>query len=112
MSKMLAYHGTTELHEDKTVYWFTTDPDHASYFGEVREATIWLDSSVVEIDADKDPRLSGQSGPEADEICYEIMEESDASALVLVNYEGTGLCILIDPRWIDYSWNNAVEVSE
>lgn len=79
--------------------WFTTDRDHAAYFGSVQK--VRLSGTAVRLDADDHPDLAGVGGYEADAIAQEILEDSGADMLIMDNWEGAGLTILIDPDWAE-----------
>lgn len=79
--------------------WYTTDRQHAAYFGEVEE--VELCGIAARLDAEQHPRLAGVDGYEADEIAQEILSETGADMLIMEGWEGAGLTILVsDPDYV------------
>lgn len=91
---MTVYHGG--FHRDPR--WFTTDPEHAGVFGDVRAYRLRL-QTTLEIDmthtALRDEGGYELDGYEADAALYRLLEDADVDAVIVDGWEGEGLCILI-----------------
>lgn len=99
MSKLTAYHGGRDVQDAR---WFTTDRNHAAYFGPVSEVVIDT-SNAVHVDADSDERLVSSSCDEAEMAIQEIMDSERATILTISGWEGNGLVILLDEPY--GTWN-------
>lgn len=90
---ILAWHGG----QHAAPRWFTTDPGHAAYFGEVRQYRLYP-RAVLEIDmthpALRDEQGYELMGYEADDALYRLLESSGVDAILVHGWEGSGVCIL------------------
>ena len=82
--KARLYHGGD--HSDPA--WFTTDKNHAEYFGAVKEYTLQADR--VRIITQQESEVMG-SGYEADAKLIGLLDGFDA--IVVEGWEGEGVCV-------------------
>lgn len=93
-TEITCYHGSNAGPDRAS--WYTTDRDHAAYFGAVTDHKVTYDPRYdLWITADQVAHLGG--GYEADEALYEIIREAGSPGVVVVEgWEGSGLCIITD----------------
>lgn len=97
MTTIRAYHGG----DIDGARWFTTDRDHASYFGPVVEVEIESSIDPVRMSSDEVEAIADGGGYEADARLWSHLDSVDASWAILDGWEGAGLCIVIrEPQYV------------
>lgn len=86
------FHGS--VRHTGLISWFTTDKNHAGYFGEVRTYQVGPIVAVAVSMADKRiAEAQAQGVIEANEMLDDYLSDLGADALVIEGWEGTGLCV-------------------
>jgi len=111
---MRVFRGHREEYGRDQLTWFSTDRDHAEYFGEIKEYELDLSDNVFKIDlhnedtfdvlkefADDARALCCSGGYEFEDVLLAAAEKYKVDAIIIENGEGKGICIRVtDAPWV------------
>lgn len=98
MTSIKAYHGGSERSGgtglDRAA-WFSTDRDHAAYFGPVSAVELTSSVEPLRISAEQAEEIMGAGGYAADARLWALLEERDAAWAWIEGWEGAGMCVVV-----------------